>query len=173
MARTSFSQMTCSVARTAEVVGDWWTPLILRDLAIGISRFDALQDNLGVSRKVLTDRLAALAEHGVVAREPYQEKPTRYDYFLTEKGVDLAMVLLAMAAWGDRWVFGEGSEPVLLRHDACGEVARPVMTCSCCGEPLRAGEFTPFAGPGLADGPGTRRTREALERLGALRAGAA
>ena len=165
MQRTSFDQMSCSIARTAEVIGEWWTPLVLRDITIGITRFDALQRNLGISRKVLTQRLGALLEHGVIERQPYQENPTRYDYFLTEKGVDLAMVLLAMQEWGDRWIFGEDSAPVVVRHDACGALARPVATCSSCGEPMLPTEITPLSGPGARAGPGTRETRAALTRL--------
>jgi DNA-binding HxlR family transcriptional regulator len=163
--RTSFDQMACSIARTVEVIGEWWTPLILRDITIGITRFDALQRNLGISRKVLTQRLAALVDHGVVERRPYQENPTRYDYSLTEKGVDLASVLLAMQAWGDRWVFDDDSAPVLVRHDACGAVARPVAACSSCGEPLQPTEVTLLPGPGARSGPGTRETLQALARL--------
>ena len=165
MQRTSFDQMTCSIARTVEVIGEWWTPLVLRDISMGITRFDAIQRNLGISRKVLTERLGTLVEHGVLKRKPYQENPTRYDYSLTEKGVDLAMVLLAMQAWGDRWVFGEDSAPVVLRHDACGALARPVAACSSCGEPLLPTEITPLPGPGAKSGPGTRVTLEALARL--------
>ena len=173
MRRTSFDEVTCSIARTAEVIGDWWTPLILRDLLIGITRFDAIHRNLGVSRKVLTQRLSALVEHGIVERQPYQENPTRYDYFLTEKGVDLAMVLLAMQAWGDRWVFGEDAAPVVVRHDRCGQTARPVPTCSSCGEALQPSEVTVLPGPGARRGPGTWETLDALERLQETRAAAA
>jgi DNA-binding HxlR family transcriptional regulator len=169
MQRTSFDQMSCSIARTAEVIGEWWTPLVLRDISIGISRFDAIQRNLGISRKVLTQRLNALVEHGVIERQPYHESPTRYDYFLTEKGIDLAMVLLAMQAWGDRWVFGEDSAPVVVRHDACGALARPVAACSSCGEPMLPTDITPLPGPGARTGPGTRETLEALARLGESR----
>jgi DNA-binding HxlR family transcriptional regulator len=163
--RTSFDRMTCSVARTLDVVGEWWTPLIVRDLSLGISRFDAIQRNLGISRKVLTERLAHLLEHGVVERAAYQDNPVRYDYALTEKGADLATVILAMTAWGDRWVFGESERPLLFRHDSCGADTSPVLTCSGCGEPLRAGELTPVPGPGLRAGPGTSEVPAALARL--------
>jgi DNA-binding HxlR family transcriptional regulator len=172
MQRTSFDQMSCSIARTVEVIGEWWTPLVLRDISIGITRFDAIQRNLGVSRKVLAERLNALVDHGVIERRPYQENPTRYDYVLTEKGIDLAMVLLAMQAWGDRWVFSEDSAPVVVRHDACGALARPVAACSSCGEAMLPTEITPLPGPGARSGPGTRETLEALARLREARSAA-
>src|SRR5687767_10713177 len=103
MPDSPFDEMACSVARTAAVIAERWTPLILRDLALGISRFDAIQRDLGISRKVLTERLAALIDEGIVQRVPYQEHPPRHDYWLTEKGVDLARVLIAMQVWGDKW----------------------------------------------------------------------
>jgi DNA-binding HxlR family transcriptional regulator len=165
MQRTSFDRMSCSVARTLDVLGEWWTPLIVRDLSLGISRFDAIQRNLGISRKVLAQRLERLFEHGVVERAAYQDNPVRYDYRLTEKGADLATVILAMTAWGDRWVFGEARRPLLFRHDACGHETSPVLTCSSCGEAMQAGDLTPLAGPGQVPGPGTSEVPAALARL--------
>jgi DNA-binding HxlR family transcriptional regulator len=167
MRRTKFEDMACSVARTLDVVGEWWTPLVIRDLMLGITRFDALQRDLGISRKVLAQRLERLLDHGVVERTAYQEKPVRYDYRLTDKGADLATVVLAMTAWGDRWVFGEDERPMLFRHEACGAETSPVLTCSGCGEPIRARELTPVAGPGLSGGPGTSEVPRALGRTAA------
>ncbi|WP_205697882.1 helix-turn-helix domain-containing protein [Conexibacter sp. SYSU D00693] len=170
MARTPFDQMHCSVARTLDVLGEWWTPLVLRDVAIGITRFDAIQRDLGVSRKVLAQRLGALVDHGVLRRVPYQDNPPRYDYVLTEKGGDLARVLLVLQAWGDKWVFGEEQAPVVMRHERCGQTTRPTLTCSCCGEELQPQDVTPLAGPGLADA-GEDVAPEvvaALERLAAV-----
>lgn len=155
MQRTSFDRMACPVARTLDVIGEWWTPLIVRDVALGITRFEAIQRNLGISRKVLAQRLNALVDHGVLERVPYQERPLRHDYRLTEKGADLGMVLLAMQAWGNRWVFAAEDSPLHLRHERCGETVQVLPTCSHCGEPLSAAEVTPVAGPGLVDGPGT------------------
>jgi DNA-binding HxlR family transcriptional regulator len=160
--------MSCSVARTLDVIGGWWTPLIVRDLSLGISRFDAIQRDLGISRKVLSERLARLVEHGVVDRVPYQDNPPRYDYRLTEKGVDLALVLVALKTWGDRWAADEAGPPLLFRHDACGTVADPVPTCAGCGQRLTAADVTPLAGPGAAARPGTREVPAALERIAAL-----
>lgn len=96
--------MRCPIARSLNVIGDWWTLLVVRDVALGISRFDALQDSLGISRKVLSQRLATLCEHGIVERTPYQDNPPRYDYRLTQKGLELGPLMAAMGTWGNRWV---------------------------------------------------------------------
>lgn len=148
--RTSFEEWDCPIARTLDVVGEWWTPLVVRDLAAGTSRFDSLQESLGVSRKVLAQRLAKLQEHGVVERNAYQHNPVRYDYTLTEKGAELAMVLAAMYSWGTRWMLGDSPPPTLMRHDPCGAITQPVVACSDCGEPLRLADLTPLASAGEA-----------------------
>lgn len=103
MRRVSFADMNCSIAQALEIIGEWWTPLILRDIHRGITRFDAIQASLGISRKVLTQRLETLLEHGVVERVAYQQRPPRYDYRLTGKGRELGQVLRAMITWGERW----------------------------------------------------------------------
>jgi DNA-binding HxlR family transcriptional regulator len=172
MGRTSFDHMNCSIARTLDVIGDSWTPLIMRDVAFGITRFDAIQRDLGISRKVLSERLAALVEQGVLERVAYQDKPARYDYYATDKGADLASVLLAMQAWGDRWFFGERG-PIQFRHETCGAVVSPVQACASCGERLHVADITPLPGPGFEPGPGTSEVSAALERWQAARADAA
>ncbi|MFB7282658.1 winged helix-turn-helix transcriptional regulator [Streptomyces hydrogenans] len=93
----------------AAVVGDWWSLLLIRETARGHHRFDALQEELGISRKVLTERLAHLVETGVLEKVPYQDRPVRHEYRLTESGRGLLPVLLSMQDWADRWVFGDGS----------------------------------------------------------------
>src|SRR5688572_16482862 len=103
MKRISFHEMNCSVAQCLEVIGEWWTPLIVRDLLMGVSRFDDFLARLGISRNVLTERLNRLLEMGVVRKVAYQEHPERYDYRLTPKGADLWHVITAMREWGDRW----------------------------------------------------------------------
>ena len=165
MQRSSFGDQSCSVARTLDIVGDRWTPLVLRDIAIGISRFDAIQSDLGVSRKVLTQRLEALVEHEVVVRVPYSEHPPRYDYRLTEKGNDLAMVLLAMQQFGDKWAFG-GEPPIQWRHLACGRISAPVACCDQCGEQVRPGDAVPLRGPSF-DQESSPVVGEALDQIAA------
>lgn len=162
MPRASFNEMSCSVARTLEVVGERWTPLIVRDLLFGLTRFDAIQRDLGISRKVLSERLAALGEHGVVERVRYQQHPPRHDYVLTRKGLELAGVLLAMKTWGDRWACPEAGPPLLLRHECCGALTDVVPACSHCGDPLRPSEVTVALGPGASASPGTSELYAAL-----------
>ena len=125
MQRTDFQAMPCSIARTLAVVGEPWTPLILRDIVFGITKFDELQRDLGVATNILTDRLTTLVEHGLLTREPYQHRPLRYRYELTEKGADLLPVLLALMRWGDRWTAGPAGPPVTMVHHGCGQADHP------------------------------------------------
>jgi DNA-binding HxlR family transcriptional regulator len=156
--------MTCSIARTLDVAGEWWSPLILRDVHLGITRFDELRRDLGISRKVLSERLERLVEHGVLELRAYSERPPRHEYILTDKGRELVDVLLAMVAWGDRWAAGEAGPPVLLRHDTCGELTHAEIRCAHCSDLLHADEVTVEAGPGGSAGPGTRLVGERLAR---------
>jgi len=148
MARTRFADMACSIARTLDVAGESWSPLILRDVWIGIDRFDDLQRDLGISRKVLAERLKWLVGQGVLERRQYCEHPPRHEYALTEKGRELVDVLLAITAWGDRWTAGEDGPPVLLRHEACGQITHAELRCAQCGEPLHSGDVQVELGPG-------------------------
>ncbi|MFF3857659.1 winged helix-turn-helix transcriptional regulator [Streptomyces sp. NPDC002209] len=106
--RTHLDDADCAIAQALDVVGDWWTLLIVRDAARGVHRFDAFQRELGMSRKVLAERLKLLVEAGVLTREPYQERPVRHEYRLTPRGRGLLPVLVALQDWGDAWVLGEG-----------------------------------------------------------------
>lgn len=145
--------MKCSVARSLEVIGEWWTLLIVRDAFFGVTRFEELQERLGIARNVLAARLDTLVDHGVLERRCYDEARRRYDYVLTEKGKALWPVLVTLRQWGDEWVVGEGNEPVAMVHTGCGEHANAVLACDHCGEELRRREVRIVAGPGL-DGPG-------------------
>ncbi|MEU6205215.1 winged helix-turn-helix transcriptional regulator [Micromonospora musae] len=108
MRRADLADADCGIAQALGVLEDWWTFLIVRDVAGGTTRFDALQRELGVSRRALTERLGALVEHGVLERRPYSQHPPRYDYLLTRKGEALLPVLLALQDWGTRHVMGDG-----------------------------------------------------------------
>jgi DNA-binding HxlR family transcriptional regulator len=149
MQRTNFAEMACSIARTLDVIGEPWSPLILRDVWVGFTRFEQIQSDLGISRKVLTERLNHLVGHGVLARRPYDQRP-RYEYVLTEKGTELIDLLMTMVGWGDRWLAGPAGPPVLYRHHACGEISRAELRCVHCGEPMHAPDVDVLPGPGAA-----------------------
>lgn len=149
MQRTDFREMACSIARTLDVIGEPWSPLILRDIWVGLARFEQLQADLGISRKVLTERLNHLVDRGVIERRPYDQRP-RYEYVLTERGRELVDVLMVMVAWGDKWLAGEAGPPVLYRHHACGEISHVDLVCANCGKPMHADDVEVLPGPGAA-----------------------
>ncbi|WP_328416797.1 winged helix-turn-helix transcriptional regulator [Micromonospora sp. NBC_00389] len=124
MRREDLADADCGIAQALGVLGDWWTFLIVRDVAGGTTRFDALQRELGVSRRALTERLAALVEHGVLERRPYSQHPPRYDYLLTAKGEGLLPVLIALQDWGTRHLMGDGE--LTATADAASAEARRV-----------------------------------------------
>lgn len=138
MRRTSFAAMPCSIARTLEVVGEWWSLLVLRDAFKGVRRFDDFQRSLGIARNILTDRLQTLVEQGVLERRRYQERPPRFEYRLTDKGRDLYPVMVALMQWGDRWAADEMGPPMVLTHKACDHDGLPVMVCEHCREQVDA-----------------------------------
>lgn len=142
--------MHCSVAQCLEVVGEWWSMLILRDVFLGVSRFDDFQERLGISRNILNQRLNRLVETGVLARVPYSEHPPRYDYRMTEKGRELWPVLNAMRQWGDKYA-APGGPPLQVVHKACGSVSEAVLTCSVCGVPVGPRDVYAVAGPGAVE----------------------
>jgi DNA-binding HxlR family transcriptional regulator len=147
--------MHCSIGQALEIIGEWWTPLILRDVYLGLHRFDQIVEDLGISRNLLATRLDRLVNHGVLERRPYQQRPTRHEYHLTEAGAQAVPTLMALMAWGDRWASPPGGPPVRLVHDACGATFTPQVCCSECGEPVTAATVTATPGPGAAPGPGT------------------
>ena len=140
MARTDFSLMNCSIARTLEVIGERWSLLIVRDAFYGVRRFDDFRTDLGIARNVLTDRLTTLVAQGVFERRQYEERPPRYEYLLTDKGRELLPVILTMMRWGDRWE-SEDMPPVTLTHTTCGHETTPVVACSHCSHELGWGQL--------------------------------
>jgi DNA-binding HxlR family transcriptional regulator len=150
MERKSFSDMHCSVAQTLEVVGEWWTLLILRDAFLGVTRFDEFQERLGISRNVLRQRLAHLVEHDVLVKVLYSERPPRYDYRLTDKGRDLWPVITTMRQWGDKHA-ASGGPPLELVHRTCGEISEAELTCSSCGEPIGPRDVRAVPGSGAVE----------------------
>ena len=122
----------CSVASTLEIIGERWTILILRDVFLGIRRFDELQRHLGVARNILQARLERLIENGILVKRPYQDRPPRSEYRLTEKGADLWPVLVSLLKWGDRHAL-EGERPMILQHRGCGGELDDRRRCTVCG----------------------------------------
>ena len=149
MQRSSFREMNCSIGQSLEVVGEWWSLLIIRDAFMGVTRFDEFQERLGIARNVLNQRLSHLVEEGVFERVAYNEHPPRYDYVLTEQGRDLWPVVVALRQWGDRWRAPDGP-PLQLVHRECGHIAELVPVCSHCGEPVGPSDVSVVTGPGDA-----------------------
>ena len=145
------------------MIGDWWSPLIIRDLFLNVVRFDELVEDLGISRNLLTRRLKSLVENGVIERTVYQRRPTRYEYRLTEAGRDLVPAILALTAWGDRWAQPKEGSPILFVHKTCGHQFQPRVSCSACGEVIDADTVTPIPGPGGAAASGTKLVARRLQ----------
>lgn len=153
--RTDFSQMACSIARSWQVIGEPWTPLILRDLAMGITRFDQIKTDLGIATNVLADRLRTLTAAGVVEKREYASaNRRRHEYALTEMGKELEPIIMAISQWGDRWLDDGAGPPITFQHHTCGQLSTARVICDHCGQDIQ-GHITPLAGPGSTTGPGT------------------
>jgi DNA-binding HxlR family transcriptional regulator len=149
-----YADQTCSIARTLEVVGERWTMLIVRDVFLGLHRFDDIQADLGIARNVLASRLERLVVAGVLEKVPYQERPARHEYRLTGKGRDLWPVLVELVHWGDRHAPAAGGPPVIYRHRGCGGVLGSGRHCAACGKLVERSAVAVEAGPGAtADHP--------------------
>lgn len=155
MQRTSFSEFACSVARTLDVVGEWWSPLILRDVFLGVTRFEQIQEDLGIPRKVLAERLATMVAQGVLEQTPYRNGRTRYEYHLTDKGRDFLTALIALMNWGDRWLSSDGGAPIRVIHTNCGGEVETRLICKCCGKTLNSQDVRGTPGPGVRATKGT------------------
>jgi DNA-binding HxlR family transcriptional regulator len=143
-------QQPCSMSRTLSVIGDRWTLLILRDCFLRVRRFDDFQARLGIGRPILADRLQKLVDSFVLTKMAYQQNPTRYEYRLTQKGLDLYPVIMAIVHWGDVHMAGKKGRPLLHRHTSCGHTFDPVQVCSVCAEALEPRQVEVMAGPGAA-----------------------
>jgi DNA-binding HxlR family transcriptional regulator len=152
MLGNTYDGQVCSAARTLEVVGERWTILIVRDAFLGVRRFDEFQRSLGIARNVLQGRLERLVENGILERVRYQERPERFEYRLTEKGLDLWPVVVSLLAWGDRHMAPDGP-PVVLEHRGCGGHVNDRRICEKCGALLEPRDAKARRGPALADAP--------------------
>jgi len=137
MRRTRFDEWPCPIARTTDLIGDWWTPLVLRDAFAGCRRFEQFQQSLGIPRAVLTTRLDRLVAEGLMEKRRYEERPPRYEYRLTAKGLAFWDVLAAMWRWGEDWLWADGDEPPLMLADRdSGAEVRPVLVDETTGDRL-------------------------------------
>jgi len=150
MRAAELAEQQCSIARPASILGDRWTLVILRQAFSRVRRFEDFQSSLGISRSLLADRLGKLVVEGILRREPYKDEiRTRDQYRLTEKGLDLYPVLMALREWGDRYMAEDGA-PVRVRHRNCGGEPRVDLSCDRCGENVTARDVEAHPGPGLA-----------------------
>jgi DNA-binding HxlR family transcriptional regulator len=132
--RTRFDRAPCPIARTTDLVGDWWTPVLLRNACAGQRRFEDFQRSLGMPRAILARRLERLVAEGLLRKQLYEERPPRYEYRLTDKGRAFFDVLAAMWRWGEEWLFTEGAPPVELVDRESGRPVRPVVVDETTGE---------------------------------------
>jgi DNA-binding HxlR family transcriptional regulator len=134
--------LTCPIVRTALLIGDEWVLLVIRALFRGSQRFDDLQKQTGAATNILTNRLNRLIEGGIVSKVPYQDRPVRYKYELTQTGYGLFPVLMELMRFGNDWLPSEDAPPARLLHAECGQLTKPGQTCSECGKPIKLGNVT-------------------------------
>ena len=143
----TYEGQNCSVAKSLELIGERWTMLVVREVFLGHRRFDEIAARLNIARNVLTTRLARLVDEGVLEKVRYQERPERFEYRLTEKGIDLWPVMVSLIQYGDRYYAPDGP-PLILEHKGCGGRLDGHRICSRCGERLNARAVTAQPGPG-------------------------
>jgi DNA-binding HxlR family transcriptional regulator len=148
VARKRFGDMNCSVAQALEVLGDWWTLLLVREAFFGTTRFKDFERNLGIAKNILAARLDHLVEHGVFERVPVGEGGRRHEYRLTAMGRDLLTVLVALREWSDHWIYGEGNEPIVVRDRHTGKRPPRLRLRDSKGALLDPSRLVPEPGPG-------------------------
>ena len=148
MSRTRLSEWPCSVARAADLFGDAWTLLIMREAFMGTTRFDDFHRSLGLARNTLSDRLNRLVDSGVLSKRLYQDNPPRNEYLLTAMGRDFFPVLSTLVGWGDRWLSGDAGAPMALHHGPCDTDLGIEIVCRQCGEAVTDDNVSFHLGPG-------------------------
>jgi DNA-binding HxlR family transcriptional regulator len=146
MLGNKYDTQVCSIARSLEVIGERWTILIIRDAFLGVRRFDDFQRSLGVARNVLQGRLERLVEGGILERVRYQERPERFEYRLTEMGIDLWPVVVSLLSWGDKHLAPDGPA-VIMEHRDCGGRVNDRRICDDCGQLLGPRDVKASRGP--------------------------
>ena len=153
MKRTSVSHLNNGMARALDVIGEWWTPLIIGGIMVGHNRYEALQSDLGIARNILSDRLSWLVDKGVLEKVEYSQRPKRYEYHLTDMGRDLYATIASIKALGDKWLM-DGRPALNTFHDDCGATFSPVLVCDACNKPLNIDTVTLRKGPGWSGNTG-------------------
>lgn len=139
----------CSIARSMSIFGDRWTLLIIRQVFMGIRKFSSIQTSLGLSKHRLSDRLSRLVDEGILYKEPYDSARRRFQYKLTDKGLELHPIIVAIAQWGDKWLADEDGKPIEYVHKSCGKKAKPMLRCTECNEDITAYNTSAIPGPGI------------------------
>lgn len=145
----AWSAENCTLGRAMEILGEKWTIVVLREVFVGVRRFEDMRVRTGIPRQVLTNRLATLVGHGILRRHPYQEpgERVREEYRLTEKGFDLYPVLVTILAWGDRYLGDADGPPLTLAHRGCGAPVAAELRCAH-GHTVAVRDAVPRPGPG-------------------------
>lgn len=157
MQRKSFTGMNCSIARSLEEVGEWWSLLLVREMMHGMCRFDQFQKELGIARNILTARLERLSALGIIERYPLADRANTDGYRLTQKGEDLHPVIVALMQWGDRWLCPHGKPPTELVEHRTGRPIETMTVQAKGGKPLAFREVRYAPGPGA-----TKTTRDVI-----------
>jgi DNA-binding HxlR family transcriptional regulator len=147
--KRDYAGQNCSIARALEIVGERWTLLIIRDVFLGYRKFDEIQQNLGIARNVLTERLNRLVDEGILERARYSERPERYEYRLTRKGLELNIALTALRQWGDEYLSERPPRLLVRKEDRAPVVVALVPKGT---NVLRADEVETIPGPGFGSG---------------------
>lgn len=150
MARTSFADMNCGIGQALEVLGDWWTLLIIRDAFFGARRFGDFERSLGIAKNILTARLQHLVDHGIFEKVDIGSEGQRFEYRLTDKGRGLLPILTAMREWSDEWVFGRGNEPVIVQDRKTGRRVPKMKLLDADGNALGPADLRAIPGPGAS-----------------------
>ncbi len=143
----AFPDQNCSIAAAAAVVGERWTPLVMREVLLGRRRFADIRDRLGVAPNILSDRLQTLLDQGLLEHRRYGKHPEALEYVPTQKGTDITPLLVALTQWGDKYAAPQGAPRVYV-HTRCAHDAEPQLRCGHCGEPLQPRELMVRPGPG-------------------------
>jgi DNA-binding HxlR family transcriptional regulator len=152
-----FPRDACAVASALEAIGERWTMHVLREAFLGVRRFEDFHRTIGVARNILSDRLGKLVAAGILRRERYSERPPRYEYRLTRKGVELWGILVELMKWGNRWAPNDEGPAIVLRHRLCGAVVEPVHSCPECAAQVFPWDLDALPGPATVAARSGRR----------------